>query len=472
MTPSDLSYATPLLPEKVTPIPGPKSLELAARLSRYECRNVTYLAPDFPVFWQTASGTNIWDVDGNRFIDLTSAFGVSGLGHAFPPVRDAMIEQAKSLPHAMGDVHPTEAKARLCELLSAITFERWDRGTGRTTLGCSGSDAVEIALKTALLHSGKPGIIAFHGSYHGLGLGAVDTCGLPIFREPFKSQLARFTTLVPFPHCYRCPFDRREEFRIEGRPFPNCSSTCLEALHDEIEAVIEKREIGAILVEPIQGRGGIIPPPRDFLPMLREICDIHKILLIADEIYTGFNRTGRLFAVDHFETAPDIICLAKGMASGYPISACVGRSDIMEAWPPSEGEALQTSTFLGNPVGCAMAIASIEAHTDPETRKLVKQTARHLRSRLDRLESRYIGQIRGAGLMLGVELIDEKGEPHSRLAGSILSRALGDGLILLADGPGNNVLGFTPPFALSQAQIDWAGDRIQEYLTSLPGSIS
>jgi len=460
------------LPELLTPVPGPKSRALSKRLGRYECRNVTYLAEDFPVFWERASGSNVWDVDGNRYIDLTSAFGVTGLGHSTPEIVQALTAQAERLLHAMGDVHPTEAKAELVELLSSITFERWHRGTGRTTLGCSGSDAVEIALKTALLYSGKPGIIAFRNSYHGLGLGSVDACGLPGFREPFRQQLARFTTFLPYPSCYRCPFERKEDFRIEGRLFPNCATSCLETLREQIEELISKREIGAILVEPIQGRGGIVPPPRDFLPMLREICDLHKILLIADEIYTGFNRTGRLFAVDHFDVVPDLICLAKGMASGYPISACVGRSDIMDAWPWSEGEALQTSTFLGNPVGCAMAVKSIQMHLNPETPARVKSTGRLLRSEIENLDATSIGQVRGAGLMIGIELIDEKGRPNGHLAASVITQALRDGIILLADGPNHNVLGLTPPFVLCGPQISWVANRLQEYVTSLPGSIS
>lgn len=460
------------LPQVRTEIPGPRSRELAARLRRVECRNVTFLSDGWPVFWHRAAGTQVWDVDDNRFLDLTSAFGVAGLGHSAPEVVAAQQQQAAELAHAMGDVHPAEAKVALLERLSEITFERWGDGPGRTTLGCSGSDAIEIALKTSLLHSGKAGVIAFEGSYHGLGLGAVDACGIEPFRKPFRPQLGRFTTFLPFPSCYRCPFGIREDFRIAGSNCPNCSTHCLETLRDRIEETVAQREIGAILVEPVQGRGGIQVPPRDFLPMLREICDLHKILLIADEIYTGFNRTGKLFAVDHSGIRPDLICLGKGMASGYPISACVGRADVMEAWPVSEGEALQTSTFLGNPVGCAMAVASINQHGAPERAKQVRAAGRRFRAGLEALDAPAVGNVRGLGLMLGLELVGRRGEPNGPLAAAVLQQALRDGMILLADGPDANVLAFTPPFGITENQIEWVLDRLQEYLTSLPGSIS
>jgi len=444
-----------MLPSLLTPIPGPKSLSLAATLRRHESRNVTYLSPTWPIFWDRAEGANVWDVDGNRFLDFTSAFGVAGLGHTNPGILAALHAQSARLIHAMGDVHPTAQKARLCQRLSELTFERWDLGPGKVILGNSGSDAVEAALKTSLLHSGKPGVIAFTGAYHGLGMGSVATAGLPFFREPFRAQLKDFATWVPYPHCFHCPFGIKESFRLEGDPFPNCSTACLTEIHDQIAHAIAQRNIGCILVEPIQGRGGIIPPPRDFLPMLRQICDEEKILLIADEIFTGFNRTGKLFACDYFNVAPDIICLGKGLASGFPISACVGRSHVMDAWPPSTGEALHTSTFLGNPLGCAMALASLDLHANPETAKQVRTQGRKLRQSLQSLLPAE--QVRGAGLMLGMET------PKALRA---IQRALTDGLLLLADGPESNVLTFTPPFQITEEEIAFLISRLQKYLSS------
>ena len=461
-----------MLPEILSSIPGPNSLALAQTLRLHESRNVTFLSADWPIFWERALDTNVWDADGNRFLDFTSAFGVANLGHGNVDIRKAAHLQLDRLFHAMGDVHPTAGKARLCQRLSELTFERWGVGSGKVILGNSGSDAVEAALKTSLLHSGKAGVIAFTGAYHGLGMGSVAAGGIPFFREPFRSQLKDFATWIPYPHCFRCPFGIREPFRLEGDEFPNCSTSCLASIHDQITRVISQREIGCILVEPIQGRGGIIPPPRDFLPLLRRICDEEKILLIADEILTGFNRTGKLFACDHSGVMPDIVCLGKGLANGFPISACVGRAHVMDAWPSSDGEALHTSTFLGNPLGCAMALASLDLHADPNLAKDVRARGRKLREALRAIVSPASGNIRGVGLMTGMEIVDKSGAPDTTLAISIVQRALADGLILLADGPGSNVLAFTPPFSISDEEIGFLANHLQEYLTSFPGSIS
>lgn len=461
-----------MLPELRTEIPGPRSRELAAQLRACESQNVTFINDAFPVFWERAEGVNVWDADGNRFLDFTSAFAVSGLGHGAPAVRDALLDQATKLWHGMGDVHPTALKVQLCQKLSALTFERWGAGRGKTVLGNSGFEAVELALKTSMLHSGKAGVIAFTGGYHGLGYGALPVTGMPGFREPFRAQLRDFATLLPYPSCYRCPFGERSGYRLEGGDFPNCSAACLEQLHDRIEEVIRTREIGCILVEPVQGRGGEIVPPRDFLPMLRTICDEDKILLVLDEIQTGFNRTGTLFACDQTGTVPDIICLGKALTSGFPLSACVGRSDIMDAWPRSTGEALHTSTFLGNPLGCRMALAAIAQHENPAVAVRVRAAGAKLKSALAALRSRRIGDVRGLGLMIGVELTDTRGEPDAALAGAIVQRALRDGLLLLGGGMHGNVLSLTPPFAIGDDEIEFLRARLQEYLMSRPGSIS
>ena len=431
-----------MLPALQTPIPGPRSLAAAGKLRQYESRNVTYMDAEFPVFWARAEGVNVWDVDGNRFLDWTSAFGVAGLGHTNPAVRDALIAQAGALLHGMGDVHPTPLKADLCERLSALTFERWGAGGGKVILGNSGFEAVEAALKTALLHSGKAGVIAFHGAYHGLGYGALGVAGTPWFREPFRAQLKDFAALLPFP---------------KG---PDAD---LEKLEAEIHETLAAREIGAILAEPIQGRGGEIVPPPAFLPMLRRICDTHRLLLIADEIYTGLNRTGALFACEHSGVIPDVICLGKGLTSGFPLSACVGRAEVMDAWPQSTGEALHTSTFLGNPLGCAMALASLEQHAQPELAAHVRERGERLKAALGAMRAPHVVEVRGEGLLVGLELdLDAGGANH------LVKAALRDGLILLQSGPLGNVLAFTPPFAISDEEIAFTVGNIEEYLAALP----
>ncbi len=461
-----------MLPALVTEVPGPRSRELARRLRTVESRNVTYVDREFPVFWERAEGTNVWDADGNRYLDFTAAFAVAGLGHNAPPVQVAMVEQSARLIHGMGDVHPTELKVRLCEELGAVTFGRWLGQPGKTILTSAGFEAVEAALKTSLLHSGKAGVIAFTGAYHGLGYGALGVSGLPVFREPFRSHLRDFAAVLPYPSCYRCPFGESAAYRLEGGAFPNCSSACLEKLDTQMRQVIKTRPIGCILVEPAQGRGGDVFPPLDFLRLLRHLCDEYKILLVADEIYTGFNRTGALFACDHAGVVPDLICLGKALTGGFPLSACVGRREVMDAWPESTGEALHTSTYLGHPVGCAMALASLAEHTQPETAQVVNTSGRKLKTALRALRSPHVGDVRGAGLMLGLELINTDGSPAATLTGRIIKTALHDGLLLLGGGPAGNVLSFTPPFAISDAEIDFLAGRLQEYLVSLPGSNS
>lgn len=453
-----------MLPELRTEIPGPRSRELAARLRRVESRNVTMVGEGWPVFWERAEGVNVWDADGNRFLDFTSGFGVTGLGHSAQAVRKALEAQASRLLHAMGDVHPAEAKVELCEMLGDMTFGRWGAGPGKVILGNSGSDAIEAALKTALLHSGKPGVLVFDGAYHGLGYGALEVSAMDFFRSPFKPQLGRFAVAVPYPYCYRCPLGHGGGFALEGGDFPNCSSGCLGDLRGKVLAEIRRREIGAILVEPVQGRGGDVVPPRDFLRLLRRICDEEKILLVADEIYTGLNRTGRLFAVEHSEVVPDIICLGKALTSGFPLSACVGRPDVMDAWPESSGEALHTSTFLGNPLGCAMAVASLKQHAQPGVAEKVRAAGRDLRAALQEMDAPSIGQVRGLGLLVGVELVGPGMSPAPEVAARCVREALTSGVLLLAGGRHGNVLSLSPPFDIAPAESRFLAELLARIL--------
>jgi 4-aminobutyrate aminotransferase-like enzyme len=204
--------------------------------------------------------------------------------------------------------------------------------------------------------------------------------------------------------------------------------------------------------------------------MLRQVCDTYKILLVFDEIYTGFNRTGALFASDQFGVFPDIVCLGKALTTGFPLAACVGRAEIMDAWPRSGGEALHTTTFLGNPVGCALALASIELHLDNTVGKRVQMLGKHFRARLNALAAPAIGHIRGLGLMIGAELVRKDGSPDPKLASQTVLSALKDGLLLLGGGPDGNVLSFTPPFCIEIEEIDYACKKISDYLRL--GSVS
>src|SRR6266850_2492752 len=293
------------------------SRQILNSLREYESRNITFIDPDggWPIVWKCARGVHVWDAEGKRYLDLTAAFGVAATGHANPRVVKAGLEQMAILPHAMGDVHPHELKARLARKLSAITFEQWGAGRAKTIFCNSGFEAVEAALKTAFLATGKKGVIAFKGGYHGTGYGALNATHRAHFRAPFRDQLRQFGHFVGFPTAH--------------------DPASLPMVESEIRRVLRQREIGAILVEPIQLRGGINIPPKGFLKMLRRLCDDHKALLIADEIYTGFGRTGDWFACEHESVVPDVVCLGKALTGGFPLSACAGRSEVMdEAWPP------------------------------------------------------------------------------------------------------------------------------------------
>lgn len=451
-----------MLPKLVTSIPGPRSRVLMEELNRYESPNITYFSEDFPIFWERAEGTNVWDVDENQFLDWTSGFGVASLGFQSAEIQTAIENQSQKLWHAMGDVHPTEVKVKLCRELVKITFERWGF-SGKVILGNSGFEAVEAALKTALLATGKPGILAFEGSYHGLGYGALDTTGLPEFRRPFLAQLKAFTSFVPYPTCYQCPYQCTEGYRLIGEKAPTCSALCLEKIEQEIRTAFKKREIGAILVEPIQGRGGVQIPPRNFLPLLRALADEYDALLIVDEIYTGFWRTGTCFACEADQVVPDIICLGKALTGGFPLSACVGRADIINAWPRSTGEALHTSTFLGNPLGCAMALASLNewqnsAKWSPQLRNLEQK----LRAAFLPLAGNksVIGNVRGRGALWGLEFIKPDHSPFPEACAEVMNHMLTKGLIMLAGGRHHNVLTLSPPFILNEEEIQFTASAL------------
>lgn len=402
-----------LLPSMRTKAPGPKSRALAKQLRLVESRNITHISPRWPIFWKRAAGANVWDVDGNRYLDLTGAFGVASVGHSNQRVVSAIRQQAGVLMHAMGDVHPTELKLRLARELVSLTFGRWLPGkkgsAGRVIFGNSGAEAVEAALKTAVMRTGRPGVIAFQGGYHGLTYGALDATWRDEFRRPFLKQLGGFTVHVPF---------------------------------GELPEVRDADRYGAVLVEPIQGRGGIHLPGDNFLRGLRTFCDRHGMMLIFDEVYTGFCRTGKWFACEHWGVTPDMICVGKAMTGGFPMSACIGRAEAMDAWPVSTGEAIHTSTFLGNPVGCAAAFASIA-----EMKRLkLNQRAADL-GRLAFLHFSRINRVRGLGLMLGLETVD---------APAVCERLLARGILALPEGDDGTVIGITPPLVIASRQLEYA----------------
>jgi 4-aminobutyrate aminotransferase/(S)-3-amino-2-methylpropionate transaminase len=424
-----------LAPELVGPVPGPKSRALAERLARVESRNVTALEP-LPIFWQRAQHANLWDVDGNRYVDLTAAIGVASVGHAHPEVVAAITSQAETLLHGMGDVHPARVKVELLEKLVAL----YPRGGAaadldvRGVLSSSGSDAVETAIKTAMLATGRAGILAFEGAYHGLSFGALDCTFRPDFKTPFAARLPGKTRFARYGDL------------------------------DDVRRVADAsgEAIGAVLVEPVQGRGGERVPPKGFLAGLRALCDERGWLLIADEIYTGLGRTGARFACDHEGVIPDLLCIGKGLASGMPLSACLGLARCFDAWPRSTGEALHTQTFLGHPASCAAALASLAVSErwslTERSKRLGHDALEHLRRGLAGAAS--VVEVRGLGLMLGVECA----RPEIAHAGA--QAMLERGYVLLPSGPEGRVLSLTPPLSIEEGALFEACDALVEWLVA------
>jgi 4-aminobutyrate aminotransferase-like enzyme len=425
-----------------------QTLEL---LQRYESRNVTFIAKDgsWPIVWKSARGCHVRDAKNRRYLDLTAAFGVVAAGHANPAVVRAGQRQMALLLHAMGDVHPHELKARLARELSRHTFERWTpdtaRAHGKVLFANSGFEAVEAALKTARLATGKSEIIAFENAYHGLGYGALNATHRALFRAPFENQLRAFGHFVPFP-----AQTRGQDHAI------------LDRLEVSMRKIFRRNPIGAVLAEPVQARAGIILPPKGFLPLLRNLCREFGALLILDEIYTGFGRTGSWFACEHAGVCPDLICLGKALTGGFPLSACVGRADIMDAaWPASEGEAIHTSTFLGHPVGCAMALAQmrqLQIRRLPERAAEVgKRLADGLREIARAASSRRLrATARCIGLMGGLELRDRQNQPAGSVALGVVQRLLAQGFVFLPEGNQGEVISLTPPLTIPEKELSRA----------------
>ncbi len=406
------------LPKIVTEIPGPRSRALASDLRRVESPNVTFLAPDFPVFWDRAEGCLVTDADGNRFLDVTSAFGVASVGHSHPRVVAAIHVQADKLTHGMGDVHPSEVKVRFCERVASLV----PISDAQLILGQNGGDAVEAALKTAVLATGRPGVLAFHGGYHGLTYGALDATARADFRAPFQSQLGGFTRHLPY----------------------GCSL-------ETVAAHLKSHQPGAVLAEPIQGRGGIVVPPSGWLPGLRELCTATNTLLIFDEIFTGWGRTGEWFACQAEGVVPDVLCVGKAMGGGLPLSACAASKTLMAVWGESTGEALHTSTFLGNPLACAAGLAALSVLQDERLPQRAAEIGQLFAGGLRDLQASFpdkIKDVRGRGLMLGIELASPQ------MALPLVPAALRRGLILLPAGDGR-VLEFVPPLIITEEQIAW-----------------
>ena len=424
-----------LLPDISVQPPADASRAMAKRLRAVESRNITYIDDGWPIFWQEARGANVRDVDGNVYIDLSSAFGVALLGHAHPAVVSAVRAQSATLLHGMGDVHPSGAKLDLLERLCELA--PWKEA--RAVLASTGSEAVEIALKTAQVSTGRPGVLAFTGGYHGLTMGSLAATQRGHFRAPFAARLYGGVAFAAFP-----------DVSLDG-------DGAVEIALTEVRVALENGApngdpIGAVIVEPVQGRAGARLAPDGFMSSLSRVAAESGVLVIADEVLTGLGRCGAMLASQWVGIEPDIVCLGKALGGGVPISACLARRDVMDAWPESRGEAIHTSTFLGHPLACAAALAVLETIE----RERVVERARVLGSQLLELLRAELASVpgvldvRGLGALIGIELAGEG------LAVRVAEEALREGLILLPAGDRGQVIELTPPVTLSDAQAKHA----------------
>lgn len=443
---SDVAFGS-LLPDMRKGPPGPVSRELVQRLRSVESRNITYAGEHWPVFWARARGANVEDADGNVYVDLTGAFGVALLGHGHPGVLAAVQGQSERLVHGMGDVHPPTVKVSFLERLTALA--PWPQA--RAILASSGAEAVEAALKTAQMATGKPGIIAFEGGYHGLTLGALSTTARAHFRRPFFERLYPGVALCPFPDLLRDadagegPLRAVERALTDGGPNGDA--------------------IGCIIVEPVQGRAGARVAPHGFMSRLSRLAKDAGVLIIADEVLTGMGRCGAYLASERVGLRPDIVCLGKALGGGLPLSVCMAPASVMDAWPESSGEAIHTSTFLGHPLACVAG----EAVLDALENEVVPERAALLGGRLMVALREALGaepgvvDVRGLGLLVGIEFAEGPDRtPSVGRAVRVAEAALVRGLLVLPAGEEGHVIELTPSVDLTEPQMTFAVEALRD----------
>jgi len=415
-----------------TAIPGPRSQEVLERLA---ASVAAPLALTFPVVAAEARGATITDVDGNTFIDFAGGVGCLNVGHSHPHVVQAAQEQLERFSHTDYTVVPYEIYATLSERLLALApFS----GPAKAAFFNAGTEAVENAVKFARAFTGRPAVIGFEGAFHGRTLLSLT---LTSKVHPYKAGLGPFAPevyRVPYPNAYRGP----------------SAAEALAALRRAFKTVVAPKDVAAIVFEPVQGEGGFIPATREFAQGLREICDEHGIVLVCDEVQSGFARTGRFFAIEHYDVEPDLITVAKSIAMGLPLSGVLGKARIMDA--PVDGGV--GGTYVGNPVAQAAAVAVLDVI---EEEGLVERSAAigaTMRSRMDSWAARRpeIGDVRGLGAMLALELVDADGEPDGALASRVVEEALRRGLLLLKAGVQGNCIRVLVPLVISDAELDEA----------------
>jgi 4-aminobutyrate aminotransferase len=422
-------------PHLRTTIPGPKAKAIVERDHRVTAPAYGRV---YPLVVERASGTTVEDVDGNLFLDFMAGIAVAATGHSHPRVVQAIEAQARKFLHICGSDYYYEPMVELAEKLS-----RYAPGAApkKVFFTNSGTETVEAAFKLARYHTRRQHVVAFHGAFHGRTMGALSLTASRASHRAYFGPLIPGVHHVPYGFCRRCAYDRS---------YGSCAVECISRIEDVLfQHEVKPDEVAAIFFEPIQGEGGYLVPPPEFLHNLRDLCRKHGILLIADEIQSGFGRTGKMFACEHWGIEPDILCAAKGIASGLPLGAMVARADI-STWSRST----HGSTFGGNPVACAAALATLELLEEG----LVDNAARMgelLQAELTSVKERHavISDVRGLGLMIGVEF--EKPDGSHALDGALRDRVMQNcfakGLLLL--GCGESTLRFCPPLIVTEADI-------------------
>ncbi|MCP4544156.1 MAG: aminotransferase class III-fold pyridoxal phosphate-dependent enzyme [Chloroflexi bacterium] len=391
-----------------------------------------------PIVAERAEGAYVYDQDGTRYLDFTCGIGVTNTGHCHPKVVQAVQEQAAKLLHGQANIIFHPPLVELTEELRAVVPE----GLDSFFFSNSGAEAVEGAVKLARHATGKPNVIVFQGSFHGrTALTMALTTSKTIYRVGYQ-PLPSGVFVAPYPYAYRYGWSAEETVDF-----------CLQELELLLRTQTDPSETAAILVEPVLGEGGYVVPPPGFLKGLRRICDEHDILLIADEIQSGFGRTGEWFAIEHFDVTPDIMVMAKGLASGLPLSGVAARRELMEKWiPGSHG-----GTYGGNAVACAAAVATIRVIREEGLLENATRMGAYLMEQLREHQADFfISDVRGLGLMIGAEFTDMTGSPNTDLAKAVGKNCLKQGMIILTCGPWNNTVRWIPPLTVTQEQIDEA----------------
>jgi 4-aminobutyrate aminotransferase len=432
------------LPHLVTALPGPNAQQIIARDAAV--LSPSYTRP-YPLVVRRGEGAMVEDVDGNRFLDMNAGIAVVATGHCHPRVVQAIQRQAAELIHMSGTDFYYENMVLLAEKLAALAPGGIPR---RVYFGNSGTEAVEAALKAARYHSGKDKFLGFFGGFHGRTMGALSLTGSKTAQRKGFGPLVPGAHHIPYAYCYRCAYGKHPD---------TCNVECLKVIEQQlVKTILPAEELAAIVLEPIQGEGGYVVPPQKFFDELQALAKRLGTILIVDEVQSGMGRTGKLWASDHFALTPDILTVAKGIASGLPLSATIARVDYMQ-WKPGS----HASTFGGNPVACSAALATIEL-LEEELIENARRIGDHIFSRLRAWPGRFpvVGDVRGRGLMIGIEFVknQQTREPFPELRNRLELMAFDRGVLVLEAGASS--LRLSPPLILTKDQADFAIDTLEE----------